>query len=421
MAFEDTWTWTDETVFEFEEIKNLPVEFLKLSKLMIALESFLGRNDLMAYLTMMANRLVALKRVLKKTGSIYLHCDPTASHYLKFMLDCIFDIKNFRNEIIWAYESGGRATKVFSEKHDVILRYSKSNEWFFDTEDILLPREEARHNHMKKGQDPDGRVFHSIKSNGKLYKYYADEGVPPSDVWTDISHIQQKDPERVGYPTQKPLKLLERIIKSSCPKDGIVLDPFCGCGTAVHAAEKLGYKWIGIDITYIAVGTIEKRLKDAFPNIKLNIVGLPTSLDDVYALIQRSYYQFQAWACSRVGAYWDEKKGGDAGIDGRIQFLGNDEKTFEQIIVSVKGGQKVGPHDLRDLRGTMNREKAVIGVYITWKSPTPKMKEEAASADLYKSTLTGESYRRIQIITVAELLNGKRPKYPGSENEGIIF
>lgn len=207
---------------------------------------------MLAYLVSITLRVTEIHRVLKTTGSFYLHCDPTASHYLKLILDAIFVAYggDYRNEIIWGYESGGRPKQDFGRKHDVIFRYTKSKQWVFNSDDIRLSRQLTRHNHMKRGVDEDGRVFHSIRSAGKIYKYYDDEGVIPSDVWTEFSHLQQKDPERLGYPTQKPEALLERIITDSSNADDVILDAYCGCGTTIAVAERLHRRWIGIDITY---------------------------------------------------------------------------------------------------------------------------------------------------------------------------
>ena len=220
-------------------------------------------GSMQKYLDYMEERLLMCKRVLKETGSIYLHCDPTSSHYLKVIMDKIFGISNFRNEIIWCYFSGGMTNKSFSNKHDVILRYCDfvENRRVFNVGDISVPKNICQRcgnvldkwNNLKKSVDKDGRVFRTIRSNGKLYKYYDDAKVVPSDVWIDISHLQQKDLERTGYPTQKPSKLLNRIISASSDVGEVVLDPFCGSGTALNVAEVLGRRWIGIDVNESAI------------------------------------------------------------------------------------------------------------------------------------------------------------------------
>jgi site-specific DNA-methyltransferase (adenine-specific) len=253
----------------------------------------------------MTLRIAEIQRVLKSTGSFYLHCDPTASHYLKLILDAIFFPKGgvFQNEIIWHYESGGRATKFFSGKHDVIFFYTKSDEWKFNADDISVRRDICqlcdskleKWNNLKKNIDKDGRIYRTIKSAGKIYKYYDDEPVLPADVWLGINHLQQKDPERLGYPTQKPRRLLDRIIKVSSDKGDIVLDAYCGCGTTIVSAERLKRKWIGIDITYQSISVILRRLEDIFSdrtkgyNILDNILldGIPKDLESARALANK--------------------------------------------------------------------------------------------------------------------------------------
>jgi DNA modification methylase len=306
-AFVDTWTWGEQAQSGFDEITSndqgrfqpQTIEFIK------GLRSVLKEGGLLAYLVSMTLRVVEIHRVLKSTGSFYMHCDPTSSHYLKLVIDTIFlpGGGDFRNEIIWGYESGGRSKKDFGSKHDVIFRYTKSMQWVFDAGAILLARAATRHNHMKRGIDSDGRPFGSIKSNGKIYKYYDDEGVIPSDVWTDVSHLQQKDPERRGYPTQKPEALLERIIAASSNAGDIVLDAYCGCGTSVAVAQRLNRQWIGIDITYQAIVVILKRLEDQQGNevaTPIQLSGVPRDMESAVALANkiddRVRKEFEKWA-----------------------------------------------------------------------------------------------------------------------------
>jgi site-specific DNA-methyltransferase (adenine-specific) len=268
-SFKDMWTWEDVNDAYLDRLVEKYPDLVSYIKAVKTIHS----EAMMAYVMYMAQRLIEMHRVLKSTGSLYLHCDPTASHYLKNVLDCIFGRNNFRNEIIWAYESGGRSTKDFSRKHDVILRYSKSESWVFNAKNVLLPREKTRHNHMKKNIDEDGRAYYSIKSAGKIYKYYTDEGVVPSDVW-QIAHLNNKDPERTGYPTQKPLSLLHRIIKASSNEGDLVLDPFCGCATTCVAAQQLQRKWIGIDVEKQAVGVLMDRLSDDGQDLFSDFINL---------------------------------------------------------------------------------------------------------------------------------------------------
>ena len=263
-SFSDTWTWDDRAAREYGEIvASLTPQAAALVK---GLREMLGEGGLMSYLVSLTLRIAEIQRVLTRRGTFYLHCDPTASHYLKLICDGIFCARGgeFRNELIWAYESGGRGKRDFARKHDVILRYTKSREWVFNADDIRLPRATARHNHLKRGVDEDGRAFHSIRSNGKIYKYYEDQGVIPSDVWTDGGHLQQRDPERTGYPTQKPERLLARIVQASSAPGQTVLDAYAGGGTTLVVAQALGRHWIGIDNADQAIATIRRRLEERF-------------------------------------------------------------------------------------------------------------------------------------------------------------
>lgn len=264
--------------------------------------------------------------------------------------------------------------------------------------------------------EAENRIIYSRNGYPRL-KAYLNEmpGVPLQNIWLDIPSIPAQSAERLGYPTQKPLALLERVIQCSSNLNDVVLDPFCGCGTAVHAAQKLGRQWIGIDITHLAIALIEKRLKDAFPSIQYEVVGTPRDLGGAKDLANRDKYQFQWWACSLVNAqpYQGKKKGADSGIDGQIFFtdVENGKPTIKRIIVSVKGGENVGAAMVRDLVGTMQREKSDIGLFVTLTPPTKPMEREAATAGLYKSG-NGREYPRVQILTIEDLLTGrKRPEY----------
>jgi adenine specific DNA methylase Mod len=352
----------------------------------------------MAYLTMMANRLLQLHRVLKPTGSLYLHCDPTASHYLKIVLDNIFGAVNFQNEVIWKRTSAHSSAKRFGPVHDTILFYSKGEA--FTWNELFGAYDERYLSEFYTHKDADGRtwrrsdltgagtrngetglvwrgldvtakgrhcayppsVLEEMDAAGKIHwpkkeggmpmlKRYLDEqpGVPLQDVWTDISPMHNLSEERLGYPTQKPQALLERIISASSNEGDVVLDPFCGCGTAVHAAEKLKRNWIGIDITHLAITLIEKRLRDAFPGIKFDVHGTPKDIEGAQDLADRDKYQFQWWACSLVNAqpYQGKKKGADSGIDGLI-FFADDNGPPKKIVVSVKGGENISVAMVRD-------------------------------------------------------------------------
>ena len=402
-AFDDTWHWGDDAEFYFNEV--LESGNTRAAEMLRAMRSFLGENDMMAYLTMMAVRLLELHKVLKPTGSLYLHCDPTASHYLKILLDSVFEARNFCNEIIWCYRGGGVPKKDFAKRHDVIFRYSNSNEYIFNVDDVRVPYSEDVQKSLPSRYDK------SYRSN-KVYEGYRPnpKGKHPEDWWP-IQPIMPSSKERLGYPTQKPLVLLERIIKASSNEGDVVLDPFCGCGTAVHAAEKLRRKWIGIDITHLAISLIEKRLNDAFPKIKYDVHGTPKDWDGAEALARLDKYQFEWWAVSLVGAqpWGGKKKGADKGIDGVIYFTGKDKKT-EKAIVSVKGGKNVGVAMIRDLVGVLKRENSPIGLFLTLAEPTRDMIREAAAAGI--DDTYGIKSPRIQILTIKELLAGKKPKLP---------
>lgn len=416
-AFEDTWHWNEQAEREFGELIRQPNT--DVSEMMQALRRFLGENDMMAYLTMMANRLHELHRVLKPTGSLYLHCDPTASHYLKIVLDGVFSKENFRNEIIWSYKKWAVAEKRFSQNHDVILFYAKSSETKFNI--ILQPRAAStlkRFGNKKivSGHDKSGKRTPSITLEEDSV------GVKMSDVW-ELPIIAPSSAERLGYPTQKPLALLERIITASSNEDDIILDPFCGCGTAVIAAEKLKRQWIGIDITHLAVSLIEKRMKDAFKGIQFEVHGTPKDIDGARDLASRDKYQFQWWACSLVNAqpYQGKKKGADGGIDGLIYFQ-EDLKSHKKIIVSVKGGENINVAMVRDLAHVVSREEAEIGIFVTLAKSSKPMNTEAIKAGYYTHPVTGGNFPKIQILTIEGLLNGtERALYPDLSQGATTF
>ncbi len=417
-AFEDTWHWNTQAEREFAEIVQCGNH--DVSEMMQALRRFLGENDMMAYLTMMANRLLELHRVLKPTGSLYLHCDPTASHYLKIVLDGVFGKGNLRNEIIWSYKKWAVAESKFSRNHDVVLYYAKDDELApFNIQ--FQPRAAStlkRFGNKKivSGHDEDGKRTPSQTLDEES------DGVKMSDVW-EIPIIAPSSNERMGYPTQKPLALLERIIQASSNEGDVVLDPFCGCGTAVHAAQKLNRQWLGIDITHLAVSLIEKRMKDAFAGIVFEVEGTPKDLEGAQNLASRDKYQFQWWACSLVGAqpYQGKKKGADGGIDGLIYF-NDDGKMPKKIVVSVKGGDNVNVAMVRDLAHVVEREKAEIGIFVTLSDATRPMREEAVKTGFYESPITGAAFPKLQILTIAGLMEGKeRPQYPDLSVGGVTF
>jgi DNA modification methylase len=450
-AFEDTWKWDEGAARAYEEMVETGG---RVSQAMQAFRTFLGDSDMLAYLAMMAPRLVELRRVMKPQASIYLHCDPTASHYLKMLLDAIFGADHFRNEIVWKRTTSHSSAKKYAPIHDVILYYARSPRPIWNAP--VTEHELAYLDKYYRFDDGDGRLYwrnsltaagirHGSSGNpwpgidisatgqhwkfttksldrldaeGKIYwptggrgfpqiKRYRDElrGVAVGDIWTDIDRINQVAAERLGYPTQKPEALLERIISASSNEGDTVLDPFCGCGTTIASAQNLNRRWIGIDITHLAITLIRSRITDAFGGtVPYEVVGEPVSIPDAAKLAVDDPYQFQWWALGLVGARpVEQKKGADKGIDGRIYFHEGPGKT-KQIILSVKAG-KLHANYLRDLRGVVDREKAEIGVLISMESPTGPMRQEAASAGFYTSPWG--KHARLQIVTVEDLLDGK--------------
>jgi DNA modification methylase len=406
-AFEDSWHWGEQAESEFNELLHGPNT--DIAEMVGSLRKFLGENDMMAYLTMMASRLVEMHRVLKPTGSLYLHCDPTASHYLKIVLDGVFGIGRFRNEIIWSYKKWAVAEKMFSRNHDVLLFYAKDvTQCTFNI--LLQPRAAStlkRFGNKKivSGHDGSGRRTPSQTTEEES------AGVKMADVW-EVPILAPVSRERLGYPTQKPMALLERVISASSNPGDVVLDPFCGCGTAVHASQKLKRRWIGIDVTHLAVAIVEKRLRSAFPGIAFDVLGTPKDLDGASDLANRDKFEFQYWACSLVGAqpFQQKKKGADGGIDGLIYFQ-DDKNHAKRIVVSVKGGQNVSVQMVRDLRGVVEREKAAIGIFVTLADSTGPMRAEGIKAGYYISP-QGKKFPKLQILTIEGLLRRtESPKY----------
>lgn len=413
-AFEDTWTWDQAAAEAYQKTVECGG---RVSQVIQAFRAFLGENDMLAYLVMMAPRLVELRRVLKLTGSIYLHCDPTASHYLKMLMDAVFGPQCFRREIIWSLEtvSGYKSTaNNWIRCHDTLLFYVRSNSANTFIK-LYLPHKSEYIARFKK-TDPNGRRYRDDRSEGR--KQYLDEtpGRAIGDVWNDIMSFQQAatSSELLGYPTQKPEALLERIIRASSNEGDTVLDPFCGCGTAIAVAQKLGRSWIGIDITQAGIVVIKKRLRDAFGDqVAYQVIGEPVSVPDAERLAESDPYQFQWWALGLVDARpVEQKKGADKGIDGRLYFHDEPEggKT-KQIMFSVKAGHTNAAH-VRDLRGVVEREGAAIGVLITMQEPTKPMRQEAASAGFYQSPGWSKKHPRLQILTVGELLDGRTIDMP---------
>lgn len=415
-AFEDTWEWTPETNRLFEELKAS--RHPKIAILISSLAEFVGtQNPMMAYLVNMAVRLLPLRRVLKSTGSLYLHCDPTASHYLKIVLDIIFGKENFRNEIIWCYDTGGRAKRSFPKKHDVILWYSKGDEYVFNYDAVALKRDTSTM-HEPILHDAQGRPYQRNIKFGKEYRYYLDKGVLPNDWWSDLQALNPASKERLGYPTQKPEALLERIIKTSSNEDAWILDPFCGCGTTVAVAERLNRNWIGIDISMQAINVILQRMTTHYPGIRIQIDGIPMDYEGACQLAERDKFAFQNWAITLIGANpptGEARKGADRGIDGLILF--HERASFEtptpklrKIVVQVKGGG-TGRGDVAKLKGDRERENAPMGILISLHEPTQEMRREAALAGEYIYS-AATSYPRIQLLSIKEWFTGKTVTLP---------
>ncbi len=520
-AFEDTWHWNDKAEAAFHDV--MTSGNTDVAELLRAMRGFLKENDMMAYLAMMAVRLIELHRVLKPTGSLYLHCDPTASHYLKLLLDGVFGAPNYRNEITWKRTTTHSDSKTWSRVSDIILFFTKTKDFVWNTpRDVHSEEYKAskyRHDDgdgrglyrldnmtspnprpnmmyewlgfpfpqmgwryqratMQRLHD-EGRIWYPTNADGsynhsrrpqlKRYLKEMDGGIM-GGVWTDIPPINSQAQERLGYPTQKPLALLERIVNASSNPGDVVLDPFCGCGTAVDAAQKLGRQWIGIDVTHLSIGLIERRLQDRYgPNmlakrtnkepprngegdhpkdgggvlsakrndaaidessptpppplrggppprsgevLAYEVIGTPNDTASALKLAAEEPHQFQYWITQAIDGqpYQGGRKGADRGIDGYLYFTGHDKKT-EAAIISVKAGQNVGVAMVRDLKGVIEREKSPIGIFVCVNSPTREMEREAAAAGVYEGA-DGRTYPRLQIYTLAEHFQGLRPKVP---------
>ena len=461
-AFDDTWRWNIESELAYQDV--ITQQAGKVGELLAALRSFLGQNDMMAYLTMMAQRMVELHRVLKPTGSIYLHCDPTASHYLKLLMDSVFGHANFRNEIVWkrygAHNDVGQGSTRFGRVHDIILIYGKDETVVWNQGFVPLDESYVRSTYRYVDEDT-GRRFRAspltgpggaekgnpvyewnghtrawrysretmqqLDSEGRIYysrtgypsrKLYLDEsrGVPIQDMWYDIGSLSGSHKERLGFPTQKPEALLERIINASSNEGDVVLDPFCGCGTAVAAAERLNRRWIGIDITHLAITLIRHRLHDAFGEDlrPYEVVGEPKDLLSAESLALHDRYQFEWWALGLVDARpaRDRKKGADAGIDGFINFFDDNSGKPKRIVVQVKSGG-VQRNQVATLKSDMEREKADLALFVTLKPPTNPMQQEALQAGFYApEAFPDHQFPKVQIITIEDLLSGAQPQYP---------
>ena len=499
-AFTDTWEWTEETERTYQQdiiYHNATPTAVK--EMIAAFRQFIGQNAMMAYLTMMTPRLVELRRVLKPTGSLYLHCDPTASHYLKLLLDTIFGARNFRNEIVWRRTGTHGKARRYGPIHDTILFYTKSNSftWNFPqrpymkghVEEYFVRDEQGwKTNYygnvltgsgLRSGEsgqpwqgfDPSekgrhwaipGKLVEEINEDlsglsqhqkldrllelgyikiipGQAWPIYEryispEDGQAAPDIWAyqpytqgtvfgteagldeDVRWLSPGDQERLRYPTQKPLALLERIIQASTNEGDVVLDPFCGCGTAVAAAQKLNRQWLGIDITHLAVALMKSRLKDMFnlnPGSDYAVVGEPQDVGSARALAEQDRFQFQFWAVSLLEAQPQDqqRRGADRGIDGVIHFVDGPRQTLHRMVIQVKSGRVSSP-DIRDLKGVVEREKAALGLFISLEEPTREMRTEAASGGFFPSHIWQRDFPKIQLRTIAQLLAGQNFDLP---------
>lgn len=468
-AFKDIWSWDDATR-DLEKRLRAERDTIALSTYINDVKMLRGGQDsLSAYLVNMAIRLHEMKRVMKSSGAIYLHCDPKASHYLKVLMDAVFGSKRFLNEISWK-RSGRRSSikKSLRRAHDVILLYTKSSAYTFnldyeETDDTLLDKYTGKDKRglfrlvplmasgkVKGGEtgqpwrgfDPNSRGksgMHWLTKHEKLeeyvsaglvdfprkadgvpqLKYYWDQnkGIPLSDFWDDIALINSMGDESLGYPTQKPLALLERIISLSSNEGDTVLDPFCGCGTTLQAAEVLHRNWIGIDVSRFSVGVVKNRLVESFEKgilKQITVSGIPTDVESALALARDNPWEFEKWACGQLGAKGLYKrpgaKGADSGIDGVIEFYA-DPSSKSYAIVQVKGGT-VKPNDVKALYSDVEREPlATAGVFVCFE----RFKGTAlnsASRKVFKDKIAGNEWPVIQVLTIEEMLAGSMPKLP---------
>ena len=366
---------------------------------------------LLAYLIYMAERLIVMKRLLKPTGSVYLHCDPTASHYIKIMMDSIFGHDNFRNEIVWHYQTGGASKRWFSKKHDILLFYSKTKKYHFYPDNVRVVRTDE--------------VLRRIKSGVKGATRAITETKLPMDVWVDIQALNPMEKERIGYPTQKPVRLLRRIIKASTKESDVVFDPFCGCASTIAAAHELNRKWIGIDIAYHAIRrVVQTRLKDHYQlveGVHYSVNGVPRTLEGAQDLWKRDKYQFQRWAIERVNGFCTTRRTADSGIDGRLYFHHPKEKELQSMVLEVKGGKNIDILSVvRNLRGVLERDDALMAGLILMESLSPikerNFKYEMCAAGVLD--ILGTQYARMQVLSVQDILAGKAFITPSVAGQG---
>lgn len=488
-AFADTWYWKPDHKAVYT---RLQLRGGAIGHMVESMHFMLGECGMLAYLLFMTERLIELQRVLKPTGSLYLHCDTTASHYLKLVLDAVFGIRMFRNEIVWKRATSHNDAKRFGRISDRILFYTKTDKFIWNGDAVRTPRTERelrsafpsrdRRGYFRKadltgpshgqtsGESLKPWKGYDIASRGRVWSapkrgsyadyidrhiipgYHQIEGIhdrldkldehdmivhPETGFWPSLKKYEASDlgnpiqdiildpigftnysvsnSEYLGYPTQKPLGLLEKLIRVSSNEGDVVLDPFCGCGTAVDAAEALGRRWIGMDVSVLAINVIRARLEDMHGGnvmTDVEVTGIPTSPEAARMLFLRDPFEFERWAVDLVGAEPNKKQVGDSGSDGELAFPSNDKKRAQRGVVSIKGGANINPSMVRDLRGTVEAMHAAMGVLVLMKPPTRGMITEAAKAGLWTDNFTDRSWPKLQIITVAELLDGKQLVMP---------
>ena len=392
-AFRDTWKWDAAAAARTRRIVNAAAH--PAHRVIAGMQCFLGGSGMLAYISYLAERLPEMRRLLKPTGSVYLHCDPTASHYLKILMDGVFGADNFRNEIVWAYRTGGVSLRRWPRKHDIILFYVKTNAY-----QHRPPQERIIYDRPFFNQqfDAEGRP-------------YADVYI--RDVWDgeDVRPVINVSRERIGYPTQKPIALLERIIRASSDEGDLALDPFCGGGTTMVAAARLSRQWIGIDLSPHAVDITQQRLAPL--GIQANVEGIPQDLAGARRLARGNPQDFEAWAVTRIpGLAPNEIKVGDGGIDGRGRMQAKPSDYDSPLVLAqVKGGRPT-IEQVRAFLSAMERDNAAMGVFVTldkFGSRSGAWDETAGKGDI---TVGAETYPRAQLWSIAEYFDDRMPRIP---------